>query len=1133
MLSLVLAALAAAPLQESLRPPFPQYPSLSPDGSVCVFSSAGDLWAVPTTGGAAWRLTVHPALELSSAFSPDGKLLAFESNRTGTTNLFVSDVVRRDGRVILGEPRRVTDGDRSKQLSGFSADGSHLLFTSTHEPDAYRGANVYRVPVEGGPIEPLFDAYGMDAHALPDGSGYVFTRGRGTSERPQYRGSGTSSIWRYDARTDEFWPMVPSVGSDGSAFATPDGALVFLSTRGGQNDLWMTSREGDLQLVYAPRAEGDALTLAHGLRDLTVSADGRTAAACLWDDVVLVDLPSRRVRTLAIDAYGALERDPVFRVDVARDVSEAALSPDGKSMAVVARGEVFVRPVAEGRPTHRITATDARESGLQWAPDGSALYFVSDTEDGATLWRATVVTTREDILPKEEETEPEDEAAPTEESGDEASEPAGEVEDEAAAEDGGDPVADDDAADDDDDDGDEKDEKEEKIDHGARWEGVLETAVEAVHSCSTAFTAPRISPDGKRVAVQQERGDLVLVDLADGTARTLFRHWDTSDVIWAADSRHLVVAKNDLDFNLDLYWLDADAESPELVNITRHPDLDHEPALSADGKVLAWLSDRAGENFSYDVHVLVLDRELDAMQPWELAEHFEAAAKDVKWPGPDDEVEPFEPDLTESWLRARRITSLPGSEQSTRISASGDRIYFTGSVGEDSGLWSVDHDGKDRKSIVSGSLSDLRLSADGKRFTFVQGGQAKHVAASGGKVETVGIDASFDVVVADEQAQKFRDAARAIGIGFYHPTLKGLDWDGIAARYATIARTTRTSQAFNRLFNLMLGELDGSHMGMFGGRDFDGPGERTGYLGAEFAPAVGGYEVTYVVPDSPAALGTRALRVGDRVTAVAGEPTAEEGALPTRDWRAFMASRAGEETLFDVLRAEGTAERLVLRPVSYGTWTNLRYDDEIRRRRARVEELSEGRLGYLHIRGMSMPSVLDFERDLYAAAHGKDGLVIDVRDNGGGSTCDILLASLTAPNHAYTIPRGADPAEVPHDAYPRDRRLIYGYSRPIVVLINENSFSNAEIFAHAIKTIARGKLVGEPTFGGVISTGSYSLIDGSRVRMPFRGWYLPDGTDMESHGAQPDVLVPRLPGDEEAGIDRQLDRAVETLLEDV
>ena len=221
---------------------------------------------------------------------------------------------------------------------------------------------------------------------------------------------------------------------------------------------------------------------------------------------------------------------------------------------------------------------------------------------------------------------------------------------------------------------------------------------------------------------------------------------------------------------------------------------------------------------------------------------------------------------------------------------------------------------------------------------------------------------------------------------------------------------------------------------------------------------------------------------------------------------------------------------VLIKPTSYSAMSVLRYNDEVAKRRAQVDEMSGGKLGYLHIRSMGIASVRDYERDLFAAADGKDGLIIDVRDNGGGWTTDILLASLTAPNHAYTIPRGANPDLVRKDNYPRDRRLIYAYSRPINVLINQHSFSNAEIFAHSIKTAERGTIIGTQTFGGVISTGSFSLIDGTTVRRPFRGWYLPDGTDMESNGTMPDIDVPQTPTDEVAGNDPQLEAAINELL---
>jgi tricorn protease len=177
---------------------------------------------------------------------------------------------------------------------------------------------------------------------------------------------------------------------------------------------------------------------------------------------------------------------------------------------------------------------------------------------------------------------------------------------------------------------------------------------------------------------------------------------------------------------------------------------------------------------------------------------------------------------------------------------------------------------------------------------------------------------------------------------------------------------------------------------------------------------------------------------------------------------------------------------------------------------------------------MSWGSFYEFERQLFAAGYGKDGLVIDVRDNGGGFTADHLLTALTQPRHAFTIQRGGEPG------YPQDRKVYATWNKPIVVLINQSSFSNAEIFAHAIRTLGRGPLVGVETGGGVISTGGARVLDFGFIRTPGRGWFLiGDGEDMEQNGAPPHHEVWTEPGDFAEGIDRQLDKAVEVLLDDV
>jgi len=249
-----------------------------------------------------------------------------------------------------------------------------------------------------------------------------------------------------------------------------------------------------------------------------------------------------------------------------------------------------------------------------------------------------------------------------------------------------------------------------------------------------------------------------------------------------------------------------------------------------------------------------------------------------------------------------------------------------------------------------------------------------------------------------------------------------------------------------------------------------------------------------------------------------------------------LADRVGREIVVGIER-DGVQLDLLITPVSYGQISGLTYDHWRNENNRKVEEMSNGRLGYIHIRGMDEGLLDTVVRDLYAAAHGKDGLIVDVRNNGGGWTADRLLASIMYPRHAYTIPRGmqdsadADRANPESGGYPNDRLFIPRYDLPMNMLCNEKSFSNAEIISHAFKTLGRGTLVGEETAGGVISTGAFTLVDGTRVRLPFRGWYLPDGTDMENNGAMPDIRIEQTPEAEADNEDEQLEAAVRDLLE--
>ena len=336
------------------------------------------------------------------------------------------------------------------------------------------------------------------------------------------------------------------------------------------------------------------------------------------------------------------------------------------------------------------------------------------------------------------------------------------------------------------------------------------------------------------------------------------------------------------------------------------------------------------------------------------------------------------------------------------------------------------------------------------------------------------------------------------------------------------------------VINLMLGELNGSHLGFYpGGRGSSSASrggsqewnEVTAHFGLRFDETFKGpgLKVRDVIHGSPADLDRSRVTAGEVVLAINGQEVDPAMNLPT-----VLNGIMDQDYLLKVKDAEGEIRDVSIRPISFGAAASLLYEHWIRGNQKWVDERSDGKLGYMHIRGMNMSSFYRFEQELYAVGAGKQGLIIDVRENGGGSTTDHLLTALTQPVHAITKPRGGG------EGYPHDRKVYASWNKPIIVLCNQNSFSNAEIFSHAIKNLGRGQVVGVPTAGGVISTGGTSIMDLGFLRMPFRGWYLiNDGEDMELNGAVPHHVLWPQPGEMPAGKDVQLEKATAELLTDV
>ncbi|MEM9372501.1 MAG: S41 family peptidase [Planctomycetota bacterium] len=1112
----------------------PRFPSISPDGERIVFSWRGDLWRVDSDGGEAVRLTSHPADETRSAWSPDGGWIAFESTRSGRRAIHV---MRPDGT----ESRKVTSRDGTLTLGGWSADGRRILVHGRVEGDVYRGSRPYSVPVEGGPLTRLHDAFGESADAHGDGERYLFERGGSSWTRRHYRGPDDRDVFVFDDGADTFTRLTSWEGNDGHARWRDKDTVIYLSDRADEMvRLWSMEIDG---------GEDEAIQLTENSdRDITafdVSADGKALVFTKWDGLYTarfrgrrIGEPERLVVTAPDDAFPKRELR-----DVDSQVSEARLSPDGKVMALVAFGDVFVRAIEEGSPTRRVTQGMSRERDISWSPDMSRLYFVSDGSGSESIYAATVTLTRDDIRDSFEEKtgEPDDPDA------DQEAEEAAEDAEAAESAEGNDTAESEGEA------AEETEDDEEKPDYAGRWADALRFETQDILVRDTSDRLPAPSPDGTKLAFRRTRGDLVVLDLITGDEKTLLEAWDYGmEFRWSPTGEHIAYAVDNENFNSDIFVVPADGSS-EAVNLSRHPDNEFSPRWSADGRMMSFISQREGDE--YDVYMVMLDRKLEALSSKELGEYFEEAEKAAKKRGViepvvfdadvADSVAADEPDdagdgdadeepawtlesLGDAYRRLRRVTTYGGNEFNLEITPGAERFVFTasGGAGGSTGVYSIKWDRSEEKRLASSSTV-AEISRDGQKVVMLRGGQARTVKPSGGGDETVSIDATTELDHAALSSQMFDEMARTLGRTFYHPDMKGLDWAQLTADYRELAAKSYTASEFREIGTRLMGELNGSHLGVYPSPNYSSPDFRSsGRLGIDATPVEDGFRVDAVLPRSRTNEGEMALRAGDVITGIELEKITPGDTLD-----ALLAGRVNVETIVTVRREsqDGDVELdLLVIPVSTGAEGRLRYDAWQLANAAKVSEWSGGRLGYLHIRAMGGADLNEYERDLYASAYAREGLLIDVRSNGGGWTTDRVLASLMYPRHAYTIPRGAHPIE--GQGYPRDRLYIQRYNEPVNMLCNEKSFSNAEIISHAFKTLDRGNLVGEETYGGVISTGSFTLVDGTRVRQPFRGWYLLDGTDMENHGAMPDIRIEQTPEDEASAFDRQLKAAVDDLL---
>lgn len=652
-------------------------------------------------------------------------------------------------------------------------------------------------------------------------------------------------------------------------------------------------------------------------------------------------------------------------------------------------------------------------------------------------------------------------------------------------------------------------------------------------------TSPVISPDGKKIAYIQGRGKLIVAEISrDGKLKNekiLTDSWSApSGVVWSPDSKWLAYSQSDLYANFEIFIQPAD-NSSKPVNVTMHPRTDSNPFWSADGSKLGFLSER--NNLSTDVWFVWLKKE-----DWEKVNEDwqDAASTDASASARPNRAgnKPIKIDFDGINERTVQVTNFPGNEGDFVISKDGQTFYYTASTSTAKGrdLYSIRWDGKDLKELTKGGSNPVAVSMDKEgKYVYISrfGGTLSRIDTKTAMQEPLPFLARIKVDYQAEKEQIFEEAWRTMRDNFYDPKMHGYNWNALHDKYKPRSLAASTSQDFRDMFNLMLGELNSSHQAFIAADRVETQKENTGLLGAELRPVNDGMLVTHVITETPASRSGSHLIDGDIITAVNGTSV-----KPEVNFYSLLSGTVNQKVLLNVKGKNGVTKEVVIRPTASNT--DALYKEWVSNRRKLVDKYSNGKLGYIHIQAMNMPSFEETERAFTAAGYGKEGLIVDVRYNGGGSTTDYLMTVLNYKQHAYAIPRGAtndlerDKLKF-RDYYPVGERLVFAaWLKPSIAICNEGSYSNAEIFSHAYKQLGIGKLVGTTTNGSVISTGAKALLDGSSVRLPTRGWYV-KATDKneELGGAVPDIIVENDIDYIVKNDDAQLKTAVTTLLKEI
>ena len=1033
-----------------------RYPSISPDGKNVAFSYKGDIYIVDSEGGRARQITSNPAYDYSPVWAPDGKNIAFASDRYGNFDIFT---VSADG----GVPTRLTTHSAKDTPWTFTPDGKNVIFTSRIQDPASsvlfpKGSmtELYSVSIEGGrPVQIL--ATPAEEVSYVGGKGtflYQDCKGGENIWRKHHVSSITRDIWMYDGK--DHIRLTSFEGEDRCPNVSGDGRTVYyLSERDGSFNVYSFPLDNPQKITTVTRHK------THPVRFLTISDDDVLCYG--YDGDIYIKKPGLPSRSVNVEILSD-DKDDTSIISVSGG-GDNHLSSDGKQIAFISRGEVFVTST-EYNTVKKITYTPEAEADVVFSPDGKKLSYASERDGIWNIYTAELGRKEDVSFPY----------ATT----------------------------------------------------------ILEKPLFKDNKYDRR--SPVYSPDGKEIAFLEDRDRLMIMNLETGKVRQITdgsQRYSTGGSIsysWSPDGKWILMsycARGHYPYN-DIGIVSTKG-GEKIINLTDSGYTDSSPQWVLNGNAILFISERYGmrNHASWgtlkDVMIVFLNRKAyDDFRMTKEEKEFEkqmSGASDGDKKKKDDKVEEIIVELDGIDERIMRLTPVSSDLGHATLSKDGTVLYYQASYEGGMNLWKYE--------IENGIPSKIgsargRMVWDAKyNNLYVLGSRFSKMKSGGKSIESISVRTDMSMDLAAEREYMFNHVYRQEKERFYNEKMHGVDWEMFTSYYRRFLPHINNNYDFAELLSEYLGELNVSHTGS-GYRVPSGRKDvSTADLGLLFDMdwSEDGLKVDEIVSGGPFDKASSKLEAGDIVISIDGISIKK-----VMDYYPLLDRKAGERVLVGIKKASGENIETVVVPISGSDMSSLLYKRWVRKSAEKVEELSGGRLGYVHIKGMNDESFRTVYSDILGRYNDCEGIVIDTRFNGGGRLHEDIEVLFSGKKYLTQEIRGKDACDMP------SRR----YNKPSIMIMGEANYSNAHGTPWVYKHKNMGLLVGKPVPGTMTSVSWETLQDPTLYfGIPVVGYRTAEGTYLENSQLYPDIDVENTKENVVKGRDEQLEAAVKALLEQI